>query len=655
MPSLSPLEGIDSSSRLLRTSIYLKNSLNQSEGEVKDLLDCVVPIVGASVELLPSGQIVIPDLQEIIKRRYSFSMPAFAVEHILSRLAQTGKVTYEKDQKSYYHAGVVSNVELKDEEQAEQKTSYIENEISNFSKTHLGINEPPLFSNWADILVYFMHPDSRDLTKLINDIKGSLISDVEQVLRRISSSFILDCERRSDQKAYKIIIEMYGGILLSDFLQNVQSTGSPDSYKSLTVFYDTSILLRLLGCSGPALRNANMEMHRDLQSLGCKTEYLQHNENEVITILDTVVGRYDAGQPIFGETGDALLDNFSGVNIGTLRALQNEYPEALARLGIFPSKYTFQNTKTQNFFQIDEMKFEQMLGGETSRGYSEQNRVHDTQSLAVVMRLRQNSRSNDLSSSRFVFVTSNTHFSRTARKYVRTDLGFTSRYVPPVLTHSQMSTAAWLSTESKLIDSHISAELLANCMSAQKLSKDWVEAFNELLDKASINEEDKTFLYAVRSVARDESLGNPTILRKLNATEMLKLAKLAEAERAEELRSQYELSLANQLADSTRKAREELQTTLDHRNENTAQKLADNLMRTVELILVVPATYVLVTGLGNFQPDAPGTWFQPIAFVVITTLAALDLLQFQPVNRLTRPVRQRLAKYILRTFYGKGE
>ena len=323
MPAnLTPLGGIDSSSRLLRTSIYLRNSLMQSDGSVQDLLDCVIPIVSDSITQLPPGQIVLSDLQAVVRERFSFKMPAYSLEHVLGRLVQNGRISYEHDQKAYYHSGRDPTQHLATEESATENISYLEQEMASYTKRAFGIANPPCFSTWADILVYFLHPDAIQASMSVSSIKGALIADFDDILRKIASNFILDCEAQQDRRAFNIIIEVYGGILLGDFLQNIQSTGNKTSFKKLTVFYDTSILLRLLGCSGSELRNANLEMHQDLQALGCTTEFLRHNENEVANILDTIVRRYDSHNPIFGETGEALADSTSGVNIGLLRSLR---------------------------------------------------------------------------------------------------------------------------------------------------------------------------------------------------------------------------------------------------------------------------------------------------------------------------------------------
>ncbi|MBL3704606.1 hypothetical protein GI582_18065 [Sulfitobacter sp. BDSS02] len=646
MSTITPLEGVDSSSRVLRTSIYLRTSLEKSDGKIQDLLDCVVPIVGDSLSQLPTGQIILNDLGQAIFERFSFKMPTFTIEHVLGRLAQIGKVTYDKDQKAYFKEGGGSISNGAEEATTIEKIRHLERSISEYAEETFNINEPPFFPNWSDVIVYFLHPDSISASKSIKKIKGTLISDFDDIIRKIVSNFILFCQSEEKQNTYEVLVEIYGGILLGDFLQNIQSTGNPESFRSLTVLYDTTVLLRLLGCSGPELWAATMEMHRDLQSLGCKTEYLSNNETELCNILDTIINRYDSHQLIFGETGEALSKGKEGVQIGVLRELNTGYPEALAALNIFSSKYSFQNTKTANYHQIDEVKFQDILAGDKDNYYGEQNRISDAQSLAVVMRLRQSSKSHDLGTSKYVFVTANAHLARSARFFVRNELGHTPQYVPPILTHSQMSTAAWISSETRLQDSAISRELLANCMSAQQVSKEWVDGFIEILKKAEIAEEDHTIIHAVRSIARDESLGNPTILRKLNPNEMLTRAKAAEEKRLADLAKQHKSELQRQAENSAKSAREDERRRIAKEIERHSERLANAVVRVLEIVLVIPFTIILILGLGNFDPISYKTWLQPFAFVVLTSVAVLDLFQFQPIRRLTNPLRRVLTRLI---------
>lgn len=394
-----------------------------------------------------------------------------------------------------------------------------------------------------------------------------------------------------------------------------------------------------------------MEMHRDLQSLGCKTEYLANNETELANILDTIIGRYDSHQLLFGETADALADLGSDVNIGVLRELSNSYPEKLAALNVFASKYSFQNTRTQNYHQIDEVEFQNKLAGEKETFYSQQNRISDAQSLAVVMRLRQSSNSYDLANSKYIFVTANTHLARASRVFVRQNLGKSPQYIPPVLTHSQISTAAWITNEIQITDNSISRDLLANCMSAQKLSKEWVDGFVDILKAAELDEGNNTIVHAVRSIARDESLGNPTILRKLNPNEIIRKAKESELVRAKSQKEKHEQEAAILAEETEATARAEEAKRIANENEARATKLADKVVRVFEIVLVLPCIYILVTGLGEIEDGNIVSFIRPVIFTLVTTIAVLDLFQFQPVRRMANPIRRATKNGIKRVFY----
>ncbi len=650
--NITPLEGIDNSSRLLRTSIYIRNALNQSDGSVQDMLDCIVPIVESSISNLPHGQIVLPELQVRVTEDFSFKVPTLALEHILGRISSKGKIKYDKDQKQYFHSGIIERRNDTPSLPAQSKINFIEEEISNFARERFGLDEPPYFSNWSDVIVYFLHPDSLEASSVVKKTKDALIADHDDILRRIAAEFFLHCEGRVDRTAIEVVIDIYGGILLGDFLQNIQTTGNEAAFKTLTVIYDTTILLRLLGCSGAEIRLATMEMHRDLQALGCKTEYFDHNESEVATILDTVVGKHDAGVAIFGETGEALLRGDALASVGRLRLLRDSFTEELAKLTIFPSSYSFRNTKTENFFQIDEKSFEDLLSTGGKHGYADRNLTNDTRSMAIIMRLRRQSKSIDLATSKFLFITPNSHFARTARRYVREIENFSVLYVPPVLTHSQISTAAWLSREARLTDSSLSRDLIANCMSAQKVTKEWVDGFTKLIEGLEAETEDATYLYAVRSIARDESLGNPTILRKLNANEMLNNARQAESLRMEEQRSKLEASAREEI--EAVRASVERATRLERHEDETqrSDRFASIFIRLVELAGVFLFFVVLVRGVDTFSLWQPSTWLGSIPFLLVTLVAVFDLFGFKPLRRALKPLKSWIGRKIQSLLYG---
>ena len=100
----------------------------------------------------------------------------------------------------------------------------------------------------------------------------------------------------------------------------------------VTVFYDTSVLLRVLGCSGRLQETAALELNRYLQDLGFDTYYFSGNEAEVAGILETIIYVKDTGKELEGETADAIASG--EVTLSQIRMLQLAFPERLAALNV---------------------------------------------------------------------------------------------------------------------------------------------------------------------------------------------------------------------------------------------------------------------------------------------------------------------------------
>ena len=188
-------------------------------------------------------------------------------------------------------------------------------------------------------------------------------------------------------------------------------------------------------------------------------------------------------------------------------------------------------------------------------------------------------------------------------------------------------------------------------MSAQKLSKEWVDGFVDILKAAELDEGNNTIVHAVRSIARDESLGNPTILRKLNPNEIIRKAKESELVRAKSQKEKHEQEAAILAEETEATARAEEAKRIANENEARATKLADKVVRVFEIVLVLPCIYILVTGLGEIEDGNIVSFIRPVIFTLVTTIAVLDLFQFQPVRRMANPIRRATKNGIKRVFY----
>jgi hypothetical protein len=336
------------------------------------------------------------------------------------------------------------------------------------------------------------------------------------------------------------------GVLVEDFISSVAEIGTFGKGEPLNIFYDTGVLLRVLGCSGKLLRAATEELTRYLQDLGCRIFYLAGNEAEVANILNTIVFVKDSGGELEGETAEAVSNG--EVSITDLRMLQNSFPERLARMNIFPAEEFEKNVQALTQFQIDEKAFSEYLlkqANKSKRAYGVQNRTNDAGFLGAIMRLRKGVKTRDLAECRFLFITVNRFLAATARRFLIETRQLQPQSCPPMLSVGQVATIAWLMKDQVLVPEKAGRELLSHCFAAIRPDAEWFRFFREGMEKlvgpldAYANEASNSLaLQAARRIAQEESFGSSSLVRELNMVEILSRAKeqadelIAEKERA---------------------------------------------------------------------------------------------------------------------------
>ena len=137
-------------------------------------------------------------------------------------------------------------------------------------------------------------------------IGTTLVGDTKATERMIVAKFIQECEGDpAKEPVLDCFVQVFTGILIEDFLGTIQSLSGKTRYSQLRVYYDTTVLLRLLGTSGQLLRLGTTEMHNALQQLGCYTQYLDITQREVRRILDGILDNPEGAHP---ETAEAYYN-----------------------------------------------------------------------------------------------------------------------------------------------------------------------------------------------------------------------------------------------------------------------------------------------------------------------------------------------------------
>lgn len=670
------------SNKALQTYAYLTAYL-RTDATVADVYDCLLPFLVDSIAKRPDKPVSVDRIARDLKS-IGLEIPLYALQQLLPRLVNRGIIEWNAVSHSHLPT---ANIKSQSTQFAELPESFaqVEPRLASYAK-ELGIAEPLVGENWSDALISFLKSNYAGKTIKTAEYKSVMVANGPERQEFVIGSFLAKLAA-NEPVIFEHVIRIYTGVQIEDFITNIQTLQRQVDFKDLIVFYDTAILLRLLGTSGDLHKDATIEMHHSLQSLGAKTYFFGSTSTEVENILSTVSGAYERGHEIYHETSDALLNG--EISIGQIRDFTATYEARLAKLNIFPFHYNFQARKSEDYYQIDENAFAEALKSGAlvaDRRYSAQNAYNDAHALALILRMRKGGAAKDIGRSKAIFITKNRLLQRVSRRFAieHTDV-YDDSSIPPAFTDGQITMASWLGSGKGLSSSKVTKELLARCYSAVQPSSEWVDAFADALaefqEEAAEDVSDRAnaiiFLRTARNAARDASLNDPSVLKRLNIAELFRQAEQsAQAEeRARErqvieqtVRHSEELSQLGeahlQQIEIVRKhLDEEYQASLDHevrkarqdalyeeevrRNdarEGKALMIAGWLVAIIYILIVSVCGWVLLFGL-DYQSESPILKYL-ITFVAcaITTLALLDLGGYNLVRTAVNSLRIKLAR-----------
>ncbi|WP_139111079.1 hypothetical protein [Stappia indica] len=531
-----------------------------SANPVRDALDCLIPFIVPYINEI-SGKQVTPDgIQNYLRQNFGFDIPLYAIDQIIQTLQSQNFVEYKRNLKAHFALNssskfnvIKSEIETEFDDTVSQLEEYAKNVGFTLS--------PPPSGTWGDALIRFLRVRTEKTSAKVTKVKNVLL-DPFNIEMAVVGGFIQKLNEEKSKRKFEKIVKIFMGVLIEDFISSVTSIGIIKTEKPVTVFYDTAVLLRQLGCSGEALRLATEELTRYLQDLGFQIKYFSGNESEVNNIISTIVYLKDTGKELEGETAIAIANG--EVATSDLRLLQNAFPERLASFNIFPAGELEQNALENARYQIDERDFSHYINriaSSSGRSYGQQNRENDAGYLAAVMRLKKGVRARDLAECGYVFVTSNTFLARNARRYLIEQRLIGPTTFPPVLALGQIATIAWLLKDHSIPPEKAGRELLTNCFAAVRPDAEWFKHFREGMEKISgpfddASGQNKNYLtiQAARRIAQEESFGNSSIVRQLNMAEILSRAEQEYARNDEIQRANHEKEKLLAVEDATKKA-----------------------------------------------------------------------------------------------------
>lgn len=222
---------------------------------------------------------------------------------------------------------------------------------------------------------------------------------------------------------------MLANALLCPDLKN-----APKSYKGVTFYLDTPLLVRRLGLEGKPKQAAVTNLVRLLRSLGATVATFSHSRDELESVIAGAAQHVDSRD---GRGAIVTEARRRGTTKSDLLLLAGQIDDKLkdARIDVRGTPRYIED------FQIDETAFENVLGDEVSY-FNPRAKEHDINSVRSIYVLREGTSAPILERAKAALVTSNAGFSRAAFQYGRRHA--VSREVSSVITDFSLANMAWL-------------------------------------------------------------------------------------------------------------------------------------------------------------------------------------------------------------------
>ena len=247
------------------------------------------------------------------------------------------------------------------------------------------------------------------------------------------SSYIQQLQGSSPERFESLMVLVQGHMLANALLCPDLEYLAP-TYKNVTFYFDTPLLLHALGLEGEPRKDAALDLIRLLNQLGGKVAAFSHSCEELRRVLRAVAGSLDSS------TAPTLVVREArkgGLTRSDLILLSESIDERLDAMGV----HVETTPGYRAAFQIDEEIFEEALNDEVSY-QNPKAKEDDINSVRSIYMLRANKPAPSIEKAGAVFVTSNASFARAAWEYGH--LHESSRDVSSVITSFSLANVAWL-------------------------------------------------------------------------------------------------------------------------------------------------------------------------------------------------------------------
>ena len=606
----------------------------------QDYLDYLRPFILQVLVAHTPDQVTDAIVRDLIRADFGLEIPERAVQVVLKRLSR--QYPLKKERGVYRISG-----ELPDPRISMVKADAIRHikavisglcEFSNGTAKPIGSHDEAVTAICA-FLTQFNIPCLRAY------LRGTAIPTIEgqhdpQIV--LVSKYVLALQN-TDPERFESFLVLVQGHMLANALLCPDLKNVPSSYKGVTFYLDTPLLVRKLGLEGKPQQAAVNSLVELLLKLGAIVATFSHSREELEHVIR---GAAQYIESLNGRGAIVMEARQRGTTRSDLLVLAGQIDDKLkdARIDVISTPRYIQN------FQIDETAFEKVLDDEVSY-FNPRAKEYDINSVRSIYVLRSSISPTIVERSKAAFVTSNAGFSRAAFLYGQRHEA--SREVSSVITDFSLVNMAWLKAPLGAPAVPMT-ELLAFSYAALRPSKELLEKYlseiKKLEKQGKIAERDHQLLRSSQ-LAQTElmnlTLGEEDALTEQTVTETLK--RVTEEIKKEES-NKYRMERAAHQETQERLAEQRtIKTLVQERLYWRCRRRATVCAWCASAIIVVLLTGGFAAGVGLRSNNPIVGWLLVASSGVLILLTLGNLVFGTSVRRLHEGVQARcLAWFISR-------
>ncbi|WP_155812833.1 hypothetical protein [Oribacterium sp. oral taxon 078] len=594
----------------------------------KDMIDLITPFIHYAVAQTtsPNENIDIQKVTNIIRHDFGYvDIPESVIAKILSR----DKVHFDKKNREYRLTKSldeqVERFTLRKKECAE-KIDRIGESLFEYLKNHCKrtriISKEQCIAFLQEFFSVFA------LQVGFDTLEAETISLNHDEINYFIAQYIFE-QKRKESIEYTVFLDLTKGYFLRSaiYLQVDNANIKAASYKNTDIYYDTPILLQLLGYQSEQETDSAITLHMLLKKQGAKFFFFEQNEREMLSILTayqhSLIGEQRSSRTLEGLDSKGYdFDGVTRIKKTFVNTLEEQFGIKLCNTPGYATKED--GCVDLDSIDISEVEAMDYVRGHT-RHYTDDNLRSDVTSALAIHRIRNGVVSREIEKCKAIFVTTNVDFTNAFNSFYRENFG--GDRVMPVITSFDLSAIAWVKGGEVRADIP-ERQLLTNSYTAMQPAPEIIEKcrviLGQLENEGKITKEEAVLLRADRVTQRElwieyfptvESIDDKYI-EKLQQRQKQKLIGDTETEIRRIYRNKAEEDKKQKITDAKEKA---------HTYASDKKNQFIKTRRIPVVIAFVVIAVLCIIGLFRSLSSTPKSLFL-IAFVIVSVLSIIDTL-----------------------------